>query len=127
MFMGEGIILILSRNQKLNTGSSTEAELLGISDALGLMMYTKYFMEAQGYSIDSNILFQDNQSTILLANTGRSSAGKESKHIKNCYLLIIRYIRRTWKSTTILQVRCWLVINQIPSKESSSAPQGPNL
>ena len=45
-------------------------------------------MESQGYSIDINILFQDNHSTILLENNGRSSAGKESNHIKNRYLLI---------------------------------------
>ena len=86
--MGTGEILSFSSNQKLNTGSSTEAELIGIADALGLMMWTKYFIELQGYSIDSNILFQDNQSTILLAKNGRSSAGKKSNHIKNCYLLI---------------------------------------
>ena len=52
------------------------------------MMCTKYFMEAQGYSIDSNIMFQYNQSTILLENNGGSLAGKNSKHIKNRYLLI---------------------------------------
>ena len=45
-------------------------------------------MEAQGYTIDSNILFQDNQSTILLAKNGRSYAGKKSKHNKNRYFLI---------------------------------------
>ena len=74
--------------QKLNTGSSTDTELVGISDALGLIMWTKYFMEVQGYIFDSNILFRDNQSTILLANNGRSLAVKNSNHIKNRYLLI---------------------------------------
>ena len=45
-------------------------------------------MEAQGYTIDINILFQDNKSTILLANNGRSLVGKKSKHINNRYFLI---------------------------------------
>ena len=45
-------------------------------------------MEAQGYTIDINILFQDNKSTILLANNGRSLVGKKSKHINNHYFLI---------------------------------------
>ena len=45
-------------------------------------------MEAQGYTIKNNILYQDNQSTILLAKNGRMSAGKNSKHIKNRFLLI---------------------------------------
>ena len=53
-----------------------------------MMMWTKYFIEAQGYSIDSNILFQENQSNIMLANNGRSSSGKKNKHIKNRYFLI---------------------------------------
>ena len=45
-------------------------------------------MEAQGYTIESNILYQDNKSTILLAKNGRMSAGKNSKHIKNRFFLI---------------------------------------
>ena len=45
-------------------------------------------MEAQGYTIENNILYQDNKSTILLAKNGRMSAGKNSKHIKKrCFLI----------------------------------------
>ena len=88
MYMGKGEILSLSRKQKLNTARSTEAELVGITDELGLIMWVKYFMEAQGYNIDSNILLQDKKSTILLAKNGRSLVGKKSKHINNSYFLI---------------------------------------
>jgi hypothetical protein len=45
-------------------------------------------MEAQGYIIESNVLYQDNKSTILLAKNGKMSAGKNSKHIKNHFFLI---------------------------------------
>ena len=86
--MGKGEILSFSRKQKLDTASSMEAELVGISDALCLIMWVKYLMEAQGYTINSNIMFQDNKSTILLAKNGRSSAGKNIKHISNRYFLI---------------------------------------
>ena len=48
----------------------------------------QYFVEAQGYTIESNLLYQDNKSTILLAKNGRMSAGKNSKHIKNRFFLI---------------------------------------
>ena len=88
MSMGKGVIMSFSRKQKLNTASYTEAKLVVIADALGLIIWFKYFMEAQGYTIDSNILFQDKKSTILLAKNFRSSAGKKSKKINNCYLLI---------------------------------------
>ena len=88
MSMGKGAIMSFSRNQKLNTASSMEAELLGIADALGLIMWVKYFIEEQGYTIDSNILSQDKKSTILLAKNGRISAGKKRNQINNRYLLI---------------------------------------
>ena len=41
MSMGDGDIMSLSRKQKLNTGSSTEAKLVGIADVLVLMILTK--------------------------------------------------------------------------------------
>ena len=57
----------VSRKHKLNVGSSTESELVSIANVLGVMMWCKYFMEAQGYTIDNNILYQDNKFPILLA------------------------------------------------------------
>ena len=66
MSMGKGAIGNVSRKHKLNVGSSTEAELVSIADVLGMMMLCKHFFEAQGYTVDSNILYQDNKSTILL-------------------------------------------------------------
>ena len=35
-----------------------------------MMMWCKYFMEAQEYTIEHNILYQDNKSTIFLAKNG---------------------------------------------------------
>ena len=72
MSMGAGATLSLSIKYNLNTSSSIETELVGIYDTVGLMMWTKYFMEAQGYIIDINILLQDNQSTIMIAHNVRS-------------------------------------------------------
>ena len=79
MSMGKGSIVNVSRKHKLNTGSSSEAELVSISDVLGMMMWCNYFMEAQRYTIDNNILYQDNKSKIFLAKNGIMSAGKNSK------------------------------------------------
>ena len=43
--MGKVVILILSRKQRLNNASFMGAELVGIADALGLIIWVKYFME----------------------------------------------------------------------------------
>ena len=56
MSMGKDAAVNISRKHKLNTGSSIEAELVSIADVLGMMMWRKYFMEAQGYTIENNIL-----------------------------------------------------------------------
>ena len=45
-----------SQKQKLNTCSSTEAELVGADDASGSILWTKYFVETQGYKVKKNIL-----------------------------------------------------------------------
>jgi hypothetical protein len=70
--------------QKLNTKSSTEAELVGIDDVLPQALWTKYDMEAQVYGL-STILNQDNQSTIKLSKHGKASSGKGTRHINIRY------------------------------------------
>ena len=85
MSMGKGALVNIARKHKLNTGSSTDSELVSIADVLGMMMWCKYFMEAQSYAIANNILYQDNNSTILMAKNGRMSAGKKIKHINNMF------------------------------------------
>jgi hypothetical protein len=47
-----------------------------------------YFIEAQGYSIKQNIIFEDNLSTINLAANGTFSSSKRTKHIKARYFFI---------------------------------------
>ena len=51
-------------------------------------MWGKYFIEGQGYTVTSNILYQDNQSCILLATNGRMSSSRRTKHIQHRYFLV---------------------------------------
>ena len=51
-------------------------------------MWGKYFIEAQGYGVTSNVLLQDNKSTILLAANGWMSSLKRTKHIHHQFLLV---------------------------------------
>ena len=76
MTLGKGAIQSMSKKQKLNTKSSTEAELVGADDVLGDLLWTRNFLEAQGYPSKKTTLYQDNTSAILLENNGRDSAGK---------------------------------------------------
>ena len=73
MTLGAGAARGISRAHKLNTKSSTQAELVGVYNALPDILWGKYFVEAQGHVIDHNVLLQDNKSTILLATNGMTS------------------------------------------------------
>ena len=86
--MEKGAFVNISRKNKMDVASSTKSEMVSIVDVLGMIMCCKYFMEVQGYTIENNILYQDNNSTILLAKNGRISDGKNSKHIRNGFFLI---------------------------------------
>ena len=52
------------------------------------MIWTRYFLEAQGYGIDENILYQDNMSAMLLEKNGKKYSTKNTKHINVCYYFI---------------------------------------
>jgi hypothetical protein len=93
MSMGTGAVHAVSKKQKLNTKSSKEAELVGIDDVLPQALWTKYFLEAQNYETDA-ILNQDNQSTIKLADNGKASSGRGTRHINIRYFFITDRIAR---------------------------------
>ena len=88
MSLGSGAIRSFSRKQKLQGKSSTEDELIGVHDTLPEALWTKYFIMAQGYTVDHNIIKQDNKSAILLEKNGRFSSSKRTKHIKTRYFFV---------------------------------------
>ena len=80
--LGKGGIYNMSQKQKLNMKSLTEAEVVGADDVLPQVLWTQYFMEAQGYTIADNVLAQDNESAMKLEKNGWASSTKRMKHIK---------------------------------------------
>jgi len=58
--MGRGLIHSKSSKQKLNTKSSTEPEVVGVSDYVPYPIWTQNFMTVQGFKFKRNIFYQDN-------------------------------------------------------------------
>ena len=50
--------------------------------------------EEQGYEIKDNIVYQDNQSAILLEKNGKKSSGKRTRHLSLTYYFITDQIER---------------------------------
>ena len=86
--MGRGFPIVSSTKQKLNTQSSTESEIVGADDFMLYILWTRQFMQAQGYKVEDNVLYQDNRSEILLEKNGRASSGKRTKHINLRYVFV---------------------------------------
>jgi hypothetical protein len=88
MSLGKGSPISFSRKQKINTKSSTEAEVVGVDDAMSLIVWTRNFLLAQGFTVSDNVIFQDNQSAILLEKNGRASSGRRTRHIAIRYFFV---------------------------------------
>jgi hypothetical protein len=76
--LGRGFPIVSSTKQKLNTGSSTQFEILGADGFMPAICWTRYFMKAQRYGVKYN----------LLEKNGKASSSKRTKHINIRYLFI---------------------------------------
>jgi hypothetical protein len=116
MTFGKGAALSMSTKQKLNTKSSTEAELVGVDDTIPFNIWCLYFLREQGYHANDctegdakaqdlkylghrNILYQDNMSSMKLENNGKASSTKRTRHINIRYFLITDKVKRGEIST----------------------------
>ena len=88
MTLGGGAAVSFSHKHKLNARSSTEAELIGVDDAMPKIMWTLEMIRAQGYDVSHALLYQDNKSAILLEVNGKLSSSKKTKHIKMTFFFI---------------------------------------
>jgi len=99
--LGRGPIHVKSSKQKLVVKSSTEAEQVSLSDNSSQVIWTREFLISQGYSLGPSTIYQDNQSTIALANKGCSTS-ERTRHIKIRYFFIKDLID---KGELVLQYR----------------------
>eukprot|EP00957_Ditylum_brightwellii_P153083 11652869-Ditylum_brightwellii.AAC.1 len=86
--MGNSAVHSTSTKQKVNSMSSTEAEQIAVDDTISKIIWTKRFVESQGFIIKLNVPYQDNESTFKLAKNEKESLGKKTRHfdIKYFYL-----------------------------------------
>ena len=78
--IGRGPIYAKSSGQKINTKSSSEAELIGLSDSTNQVIWTRNFLLEQGYNVGPATIYEDNQSTIAMIKNGKSNS-ERTRHI----------------------------------------------
>ncbi len=87
------VIHFESIKQKLNAKSSTEAEIIGVSDVLPQIIACKRFLESQLQRKVILKLYQDNMSTIDMFRNGRPDA-KQTRHIDIRFFFVSDYENR---------------------------------
>jgi hypothetical protein len=66
----------------------TEGELVAVDNAATMILGTKLFLEAQGYDVKKNIVYQENSSASLLETNGNKSLGKQTRTLKiHCFFI----------------------------------------
>ena len=86
--MGRGFPIVSSTKQKLNTRSSTNIEVVSVDDYMPDVLWTIYWLDAQGYDIFGKIVYQDNKSDIILGKNRKASSRNRTKHIQIIYYLV---------------------------------------
>jgi hypothetical protein len=59
-----------------------------------MILWTKLFLEAQGYDVDKNIIYQDNKSAILLETNCKKSSGKQTRALNIRYFFITDQVEK---------------------------------
>ena len=78
--LGVGAIVCMSSKQKIVTKSSTEAELIGLTDKIGDVIWVGSYLACMGQFEGPVVIGHDNKSALSLCSKG--SAGERTKHLK---------------------------------------------
>lgn len=85
--VGQGAVFNRSTKQKIVSRSSTEAELVGLSDTIPMVIWTRNLLAAMGYEQRPAVIHQDNKSAIILEESGHSTTGR-TRHINTRYFFV---------------------------------------
>ena len=85
--LGRGPIYAKSGSQRINSKSSTESELIGLSDSASQVIWTRNFLLSQGYSVKASTVYQDNTSCMSLAKNGKSNS-ERTRHIATRFYFV---------------------------------------
>ena len=85
--LGCGPVYCKSTAQKINTKSSTEAELVSLSDMTGQVIWTRNFLLGQGYKVTPATIYQNNMSTIALVRNGKCNNSR-TRHMAIRYFFV---------------------------------------
>jgi len=103
MTLGKGAIFGTFTRQKLHAKSSTESERISADDVMPQLLWTQYYLEAQGYEVRDSVMDQDNQSGILLEKNGNGSSSRQTWHMNIRHFFVTHHMKKGDVSITYCQ------------------------
>ena len=91
---GKGSPIGGSEKKKLNTDSSTIAELVAVHQFPLKVSWTPLFLSTHGCDVKENLILQDNESAILLEENGKKSSGKRTQAVNTHHFMIMDQIEK---------------------------------
>ena len=88
MTLGKGATISFSWKHKGNTKSSMECKIVGVDDAIGVVLWSLYILQEQGYEATHAVIYQDNKRAILVETNSKISSSKRTKNIKMKYFFV---------------------------------------
>ena len=85
---GKGMIDGSVKGQRINTTSSTKAEVVGVHESMPVILWMRYFIDAQGYPLRPTNVHQDNLSGKQLVTNGRASRSKRTRYTNIRYFFV---------------------------------------
>ena len=84
LMLGGAVVGAWSARQKIVTKSSTESEIVAVSDGLNHILWSRWFLMSQGYVPPPTVIYEDNDAVIKIMNNGRNTSHR-TKHLKIRY------------------------------------------
>ncbi len=69
------------------TKSSTEAEIVALSDGVSVVLWGREWILAQGYDLGPTVVYQDNKGVLNLMRNGRNNK-ERTKHLNIRYFFV---------------------------------------
>ncbi len=79
--LGRTATVSSSTKHKIPSKSSCESKIIGLYDKVSDILWARQFLEAQGYHIQTNVVYQDNMSTLSLAKKMGISPAQNASNI----------------------------------------------
>lgn len=132
MTPGMGKVYGTLTQQKIDIKGLTESEL-GVSGVMPQILWTRYFLESQGYFVADSVIFEDNQSPIFLEKDSKTSSGARRRHINIRYFfgsermsaqycatgdMAYDFFAKTWQGSIFKHLRDQ-IMNINPTNDSS--------